>query len=232
MLQSSMTSDAAAKAAAAWSDAERLPHAYFFARALFAPEDLAQLIEPRFRPSSVAADGTSLEPTWLGWLQRAADDARRMEPVSGVSWMEMRCYMASTLLRDTDSVSMARSLEVRVPLLDTPLVEFMCALPDEARWVKARQKALLMDALGDLLPPEIMAQKKRTFTLPWEQWLRGALRARIENSYSEIAGPLKEYLKPDGVQKVWQAFLAGKTTWSRPWAIFVLNEWCKRNMTA
>ena len=232
VLQSSMTSDAAAKAAAAWSDAERLPHAYFFARALFAPEDLGHLIEPRFRPSSVAADGTSLEPTWLGWLQRAADDARRTGPIGGVSWMEMRCYMASTLLRDTDSVSMARSLEVRVPLLDTPLVEFVCALPDEARLVKERQKALLVDALQDLLPAEIASLKKRTFTLPWEQWLRGALRARMEKSFSEIATPLKEHLKPESVQKVWQAFLAGKTTWSRPWAIFVLNEWCKRNMAA
>jgi len=229
-LQNSMTRDAAAKAAAAWSDAERLPHAYFFARALFAPEDLTQLIEPRFRPSSVAADGTTLEPTWMGWLQRAADEARWMGPVGGVSWMEMRCYMASTLLRDTDSVSMARSLEVRVPLLDTPLVEFMCALPDEARWVKERQKALLLDTLQDLLPAEITAQKKRTFTLPWEQWLRGALRGRLEKSFLENSEPLKELLKPEGVQKVWQAFLAGKTTWSRPWAIFVLNEWCKRNM--
>lgn len=232
VLQSSMTSDAAAKAAAAWCDAERLPHAYFFARALFAPEDLTQLIEPRFRPSSIAADGTTLEPTWMGWLQRTTDEARRMEPVGGVSWMEMRCYMAGTLLRDTDSVSMARSLEVRVPLLDTPLVEFMCALPDEARWTKERQKALLVDALQDLLPAEITAQQKRTFTLPWEQWLRGALRGRMERSFSEIAAPLKGHLKPEGVQRVWQAFLAGKTTWSRPWAIFVLNEWCKRNMAA
>src|SRR5262249_10235820 len=152
------------------SDAERLPHAYFFARALFAPEELVQLIEPRFRPSSVAADGTTLEPTWMGWLQRAADEARRMEPVGGGGWMEMRCYMANTLLRDTDSVSMAGSLEVRVPLLDTPLVEFMCALPDEARWMKERQKALLTAALQDMLPAEIMAQKKRTFALPWERW--------------------------------------------------------------
>jgi asparagine synthase (glutamine-hydrolysing) len=229
-LELSMTRDAAAKAAATWSDAERLPHAYFFARALFAPGDLEQMIEPRFRPSSVAADGTTLEPTWMGWLQRATDEARRMEPAGGVSWLEMRCYMASMLLRDTDSVSMARSLEVRVPLLDTPLVEFLCALPDEARRVKERQKALLVDALQDLLPPEITAKKKRTFTLPWEQWLRGALKAKVESSFAEIATPLKGHVKPSGVQVVWQAFLAGKTTWSRPWAIFVLNEWCKRNI--
>ena len=231
-LQTSMARDAAGKAAAAWSDAGRLPHAYFFARALFAPQDLKQMIEPRFRPSSIGADGTTLEPTWLGWLQRAADDARRLENIGAVSWMEMRCYMASTLLRDTDSVSMAQSLEVRVPLLDTPLVEFMCALPDEARFTKARLKALLVDALQDVMPQEIIRLKKRTFTLPWEQWLRGALRSKIEASFAEVAVTLKEHVKTSGVQGVWQAFLAGKTTWSRPWAIFVLNEWCKRNMTA
>jgi asparagine synthase (glutamine-hydrolysing) len=231
-LGASMANDAAAKVAAVWSDSRRLPHAYFFARALFAPEDLRALIEPRFRPSSIAADGATLEPTWMGWLQRAADEARRMEPAGAVSWLEMRCYMASTLLRDTDSVSMSRSLEVRVPLLDTPLVEFMCALPDEARRQEGRPKALLVDALRDLLPAEIVGQRKRTFTLPWEQWLRGPLRPRLESSFSEMAEPLREAVKSNGVQAVMQSFLAGKTTWSRPWGIFVLNEWCKRNLAA
>src|SRR5882757_2736632 len=84
-LASGMTRDGAAKAAAAWRDAERLPHAYFFARALFAPDDLKALTEPRFRPSSIGADGTTLEPTWMGWLQRAADEARRMGSVGAVS---------------------------------------------------------------------------------------------------------------------------------------------------
>jgi asparagine synthase (glutamine-hydrolysing) len=232
VLANFMARDAAAKGAAAWSDTGKLPHAYFFARAMFVPEDLRALIEPRFRPSSIAADGTTLEPTWMGWLQRAADESRRMEPVGAVSWLEMRCYMANMLLRDTDSVSMARSLEVRVPLLDTPLVEFMCALPDEARRVKGRQKALLVDALKDMLPPEIVDQKKRTFTLPWEQWLRGALRPKIEASFGEIGASLQGHLKQDGVKNVWRAFLAGQTTWSRVWAIFVLNEWCKRNLTS
>jgi asparagine synthase (glutamine-hydrolysing) len=168
----------------------------------------------------------------MGWLQRASDEARRMPSVGAVSWLEMRCYMASTLLRDTDSASMAGSLEVRVPLLDTPLVEFICALPDEARRVKDRQKALLVDALQDMLPAEIIGEKKRTFTLPWEQWLRGPLGPKLEASFGDIATPLKEHLKADGVRVVWQSFLAGKTTWSRPWAIFVLNEWCRRNFAA
>jgi len=105
------------------------------------------------------------KPTWMGWLQRAADEARHMGTNGAVSWLEMRSYMASTLLRDTDSVSMAKSLELRVPLLDTPLVEFVCALPEFARTLKGMHKALLVGAIGDLLPAEIAGQKKRTFTL-------------------------------------------------------------------
>jgi asparagine synthase (glutamine-hydrolysing) len=223
--------DAARKAIAAWLSPDALPHSYFFTRGLFpVGAELSRLMEPRFRPSSVAADGVTLEPTWVGWLERAADGARKLERMGSVSWLEMRCYMASTLLRDTDSVSMARSLEVRVPLLDTPLVEFVGALPDAARRRDGTAKALLTDAIGDLLPQEILAQKKRTFTLPWEQWLRGPLRKRLEASFADIAPGLAPHIRADGVREVWSAFLAGKTSWSRPWSIYALNEWCRRHL--
>jgi asparagine synthase (glutamine-hydrolysing) len=222
------TPDAATKAAAVWRDPERLPHPYFFARTLFPPGQIEKLIEPRFRPSTLAADGHTLEPTWLGWLQLAAGETRNMEPISAVSWLELRTYMASTLLRDTDAVSMANSLEVRVPLLDTPLVEFVTALPEEARRRPGVQKALLVEALGDLLPAEIAAQKKRTFTLPWEQWLRGPLKSRIEASLQSVPEILKSSMKPEGAQSVWKSFLDGKTSWSRPWSLFVLYEWARK----
>ena len=229
---SGLSPDAARKAAAVWCQPGKLPDPYYFARTLFPPGEIDKLMEPRFRPSRVAADGYSLEPTWLGWLQRGADEARRMDPAGRVSWMEMRSYMASTLLRDTDSVSMARSLEVRVPLLDTPLVEFANALPDQARRRDGAQKALLVAALGMMLPPEITAQRKKTFTLPWEQWLRGPLRLRMEESFAHIAPQIAPMLKLDGVRGVWRAFLAGRTSWSRPWAIFTLNEWARRGGAA
>jgi asparagine synthase (glutamine-hydrolysing) len=224
--------DAGRKAAAAWAYPDALPHPYFFARTLFPPGQLEKIIEPRFRPSTVSADGVTLEPTWLGWLGRTADEARKLEPIGGVSWLEMRTYMTSTLLRDTDSVSMARSLEVRVPLLDTPLVEFVGSLPDAARHRPGAQKALLVEALGDLLPAEILAQRKRTFTLPWEEWLRGPLRARMEASFADPAPPLAAFLRPGGLRLVWKDFLAGKTSWSRPWSLYVLNEWCRQHLAA
>jgi asparagine synthase (glutamine-hydrolysing) len=224
--------DAGRKAAAAWMYPDALPHAYFFTRTLFPPGQLERIVEPRFRPSTVNADGVTLDPTWLGWLERTAGEARKLEPLAGVSWLEMRTYMASTLLRDTDAVSMARSLEVRVPLLDTPLVEFMGSLPDVARQRAGAQKALLAEALGDLLPQEILAQRKRTFTLPWEEWLRGPLRARMEASFAEPAPPLAAYVRPGGLRSVWTEFLAGKTNWSRPWSLHVLNDWCRRHLAA
>jgi len=237
MVQSALSaagsSDAARKAASAWSHPTILPHLYFFARALFPPgARLESLINPQFRPSSIGADGVTLDPTWLGWLQHAADEARDMPPLAAISWLEMRTYMVSTLLRDTDSVSMSRSLEVRVPLLDTPLVEFVNALPDAARRNGNSQKALLVESLRDLLPPEILTQRKRTFTLPWEQWLRGPLRPRLEASFASPAPALAAHLHPDGVRAVWNEFLAGKTSWSRPWSLFVLNEWCRRHLPA
>ncbi len=224
--------DAGRKAAAAWVYPDILPHPYFYARTLFPPGQLERIIEPRFRPSTVSADGVTLEPTWLGWLGRTADEARKLEPVAGVSWLEMRTYMTSTLLRDTDAVSMAQSLEIRVPLLDTLLVEFVGALPDAARRRPHAQKALLVEALGDLLPQEILAQRKRTFTLPWEEWLRGPLRARMEASFADPAPSLAAYLLTGGARLVWADFLTGKTSWSRPWSLYVLNEWCRRHLAA
>lgn len=226
------TPDAGRKAAAAWATPEALPSPYYFTRTLFPPGELARLTEPRFRPSSVSADGVTLEPTWLGWLERTADEARKLEPIAATSWLEMHTYMASTLLRDTDSVSMSRSLEVRVPLLDTPLVEFLGALPDAARYRRGAQKALLVKALDGLLPREILTQSKRTFTLPWEEWLRGPLRRRLEASFADPAPSLAPHIHKSGVRAVWAAFLTGKTSWSRPWSLYVLNEWCRRHLAA
>jgi asparagine synthase (glutamine-hydrolysing) len=232
MVGTRLSRDAAGKAVAAWSDPDTLPHPYFYARALFPLGQLERLVEPRFRPSTVGADGVTLEPTWLGWLDRTAGEAGKLEPVAATAWLEMRCYMASTLLRDTDSVSMARSLEVRVPLLDTPLVEFVRSLPDAARRRARTQKALLVEALAGLLPEEILGQRKKTFTLPWEEWLRGPLRPRLESSFADIAPSLAPHLRAQGVRSVWTAFLEGQTSWSRPWALYVLNEWCKRQLAA
>lgn len=222
--------DAARKASDAWQMPDVFPHPYFFTRLLFPPSELHYLIEPLFHSSNIGPDGESLDPTWLAWLERVSDQAQSMEPIAGISWLEMRTYMESVLLRDTDSVSMACSLEVRVPLLDTPLVEFMYCLPDTARVQAGQKKALLRKALEGILPAEILEQKKRTFTLPWEDWLRSSLRPKLEESFRNLAPALAPHLHAAGVARVWDNFLNGQTTWSRPWSLFVLNEWCRQHL--
>ncbi len=223
--------DAANKISDAWNMPEVFPHPYFFTRLLFPPSALHRLIDPLFHSSRIGPDGASLDPTWLAWLERTADQSRSLEPIAGVSWLELRTYMNSTLLRDTDSVSMSRSLEVRVPFLDTPLVEFMCALPDSARTQPHQKKALLLKALDGLLPPAILQQKKRTFTLPWKDWLRSDLRPKLEASFSNLVPSLAAHLHTAGVRGVWDNFLHGQTTWSRPWSLYVLNEWCRQHLS-
>jgi asparagine synthase (glutamine-hydrolysing) len=210
------------KASAAWLDPTLLPHPYFFTRALFTPQSVA---------SATRKDAPSWhEMAWWGWLSGAAREARSMDHFTGTSWLELRSYLLSTLLRDTDAMSMRHSLEVRVPFLDRPLVEYVLSLPEAAKRNPARPKALLIEALGDLLPQEIVTQGKRTFTFPWDSWLRGELGERVAAGLADWSPALASQIDGAFARTVWQNFQGGSTTWSRPWSLYVLNEWVKRNL--
>ena len=84
--------------------------------------------------------------------------------------------MRDVLLRDADVMSMAHGLEVRVPLLDQDVVELVARLPGEFKLDAHRDKGLLVDAIGDVLPPAVTRRPKMGFTLPFQAWLRGPLR--------------------------------------------------------
>jgi asparagine synthase (glutamine-hydrolysing) len=139
--------------------------------------------------------------------------------------------MVDTLLRDTDSMSMAHSIEVRVPFLDHALVEYVTRLPGSIKR-NGRPKSLLIDAVADLLPAEVVSQKKRTFTLPWEHWLRTALKKEMAAEFRNIAPPLKECLNARNVGQIWTDFLDGNTSWSRVWSLFVLNRWANHHLVS
>jgi asparagine synthase (glutamine-hydrolysing) len=163
-------------------------------------------------------------------MEESVRQAKPLDPFAAVACLETRSYMAQTLLRDTDSVSMAHSLEVRVPLLDHALVEFVARLPAQAKYRRGVSKVLLAEALRGLLPEGIAKQRKRTFTLPWEHWLRGPLGAHVRARLFELAPSLAEHLDGENVRAVWPAFESAQTSWSRPWSLYVLNEWCRRHL--
>jgi asparagine synthase (glutamine-hydrolysing) len=215
--------DALRKACAALLDPDALPHAYFFTRLLFTPRILASAMK-----DNVSAPGRQSRQRWLAG---AASEVRAADGFTAVSWLELRSYLPNILLRDTDAMSMRHSLEVRVPFLHPPLVEYILSLPESAKRDSSRPKSLLIDALGDLLPDEIISQRKRTFTFPWENWLRGRLGKRVATGLADWSSALEPHLGRDFALAIWQDFTRGRTSWSRPWSLYVLNEWAKRNLS-
>jgi asparagine synthase (glutamine-hydrolysing) len=212
--------DRVRKATSAIRDSHSLPHPYFFTRLLFTPE-------------AITANSRSWRQTgWWQWLGDCAGQAESMDDFTAVSWLELRSYMLNTLLRDTDAVSMRSSLEVRVPFLDTPLVEYVLSVPGFAK-SGTRRKELLLSALGNILPEETRGQKtKKTFTFPWQKWFRGPLGKTVSAGMSDWSSILEPHISRDFAIGVWQDFLNGRTSWSRPWSLYVLNECVKRNLSA
>ena len=129
-----MSRDAARKLTGLLSSSESLPDAFFFGRAVFTPTQVAALL-PRSGTNGAL-------PPWRAWLAATVLQARELDPFAAVTCMEARSYLVNTLLRDTDSMSMAHSLEVRVPFLDHPLVEYVTHLPQAAKLQKGIPKAL------------------------------------------------------------------------------------------
>src|SRR6266545_3614124 len=213
--------DPARKIAALCENSASLPHAYFFARTLFTPPQVDKLLR---------SDPGKTQKLWWNWLASNVEATHTMDHFRMVSCLEARSYLVNTLLRDTDSMSMAHSLEVRVPFLDHSLVEFVTQLSEDEKLRDGTPKALLIAALSDLLPSEVINQKKRGFTFPWATWLRGPLKTNVERGLSELSPALEQALRVEATGNVWRSYLEGKTTWSRPWSLYVLNEWTKNHL--
>jgi asparagine synthase (glutamine-hydrolysing) len=149
------------------------------------------------------------------------------------------------LLRDTDVMSMAHSLEVRVPFVDVKVVDYVLSLPGEWKLdhggpvPKPRSdadvpKALLADAVADLLPRDFLARRKMGFTLPFEKWMQGRMRAELTSVFENDRLLADAGLVANGARAVWQRFLHAPrgVGWSRPWSLFVLAKWCRINRVA
>src|SRR5229473_5225969 len=219
--------DAVRKAAAAWRSPKDFPHAYYFTRLLFTPSRMRRLLAPYFESKEYSKDR---DYPWRARMRETVRQAGRLDSFTSVSCFELQSYMVNTLLRDTDAASMANSLEVRVPFLNHRLVEFVGWLPKNMKYTPHVPKSLLVEALSDLLPDEVVGQSKRTFTLPWDVWLRGPLGVRLSQDLANLTPPLLQFMNQRAVRGSWQNFVVGQTNWSRPWSLYVLNAWIGRHV--
>ncbi len=139
-----------------------------------------------------------------------------------LAWLDMSSYMRNVLLRDSDCMSMANSLELRVPYLDNGVVDFVLSLPNS---VRSRRKRLMVDAFRDLLPPEVLNRRKQGFLLPIGPWMSSALGDDVAAQLREPPGGLRPILDAAAVQDVWDTFIATGKHWLRPWSLFALFTW-------
>jgi asparagine synthase (glutamine-hydrolysing) len=171
----------------------------------------------------------------VGLSHQSSDSVQFFEPkekdhfISQISRAEFYHYLQSVLLRDTDQMSMASALEVRVPFLDHHLVEFVLSLPDEYKQKQNIPKSLLVESLSNLLPEEVIYRKKMGFVLPWKQWIKAELRYKVEEAIN-----LVEELNI-GIKSKWASayedFLSGgdRYHWNMFWTLVTLTDWMKQN---
>jgi len=169
--------------------------------------------------------------TYVTLLQQAYAGAPGADAFARISYAEARTYMHDVLLRDTDQMSMAHGLEVRVPLLDHKLVEYLMGLPDTQKRPDGIAKRLLVESLAGLLPDDIVHRPKQGFALPFAPWMRGALRRFCEERLEPGRTAARGLFRPEAVRRLWRAFLGGQGDglWSRVWILVVLEEWLERN---
>lgn len=190
-------------------------HPYFLARTLFLPEQIASL----FQPDAIRAIDYG---EWGLRLRQIIERSQKLDPINRISYLELKTYIANTLLRDADVMSMAHSLEVRVPLLDHRLLEDVMRLPGPGKLNSKVPKSLLVRSLPEPLPAGIASRPKRGFTLPFSEWLPGQLRSEVEETLAHPPAALAGIINADYVHAVWESFLAGECSWTRPWSLFVL----------
>jgi len=211
---------------AAWLQGENgYGHSYFLSRMIFFPSFIARLAQPQWLAQVDFAP-------FADSAARLAQAAARMDPVNRISCCELSTYMRNTLLRDADCMSMAHSLEVRVPFLDHQLTSLLLSIPGSRKVRNGHSKPLLVEALGKVLPANLACQRKRGFEFPWSTWLRGELRAEVDRTLQEPGPILGQALRWDGVRACWNEFLQGREHWSRPWLFYVLRKWTEQHLTA
>jgi asparagine synthase (glutamine-hydrolysing) len=186
----------------------------------------ARLFSPAFR---AGLQGYSAIDVMRGHAAKAPTD----DPLSLIQYIDMKTYLPGDILTKVDRASMAHALEVRVPLLDHKLVEWISGLPPEMKLRGGEGKYIFKKSLESYLPHDILYRKKMGFAVPLAGWFRGPLAQRVRDS---LLGPL---LADTGIFN--KAFLhelveqhqSGRRDHSAPiWSLLMFDAFLRKEMAA
>lgn len=195
------------------------PDRYLSGVALAREADLAALLAPAWRPPD------PYRRVRMHFDAGGARDTGRLEQILAG---DMATYLVDDILVKVDRMTMACSLEARVPLLDHQVVEFAARLPLSLKIRGGTGKVLLKQIARDLLPAEVIAKRKQGFAVPMAGWLRGALREQLLDTIHDPRFRHRPMFNHAGVQQCAADHLSGARDCSELlWSVLVFERWAR-----
>jgi len=158
--------------------------------------------------------------------------ARHFERFAALPWpsqmmrFDAETYLPEDVLTKVDRMSMAHSIESRVPLLDNDVIAFASALPAAMKIKNARRKHILKEVAATLLPADILNRRKQGFGVPLGSWFRGNLRELFADTLLSPAALQRGYFQPAFVRRVVDEHLSGRRDHTlRLWQLVVFERW-------
>jgi asparagine synthase (glutamine-hydrolysing) len=158
--------------------------------------------------------------------------ARHFERYAQLSWpsqmmrFDAETYLPEDVLTKVDRMSMAHSIESRVPLLDNEVISFALALPSSMKIRQGRRKHVLKEVAATLLPPEIVNRRKQGFGVPLGVWFRGNLRELFADTLLSTVALQRGYFDPRFVRRLLEHHLSGKRDHTlRLWQLVIFERW-------
>lgn len=154
-----------------------------------------------------------------------------MDPIEYCMLHDQNYYLPDELMVKTDIASMANSLEVRSPLLDYELAEFVATLPVELKYKNGRGKWILREVFRELLPDKIFNKAKTGFSIPKAKWLRGDLSSLAHDVLLSGSASQRNIFKPTVIARMLHEHRRGTRDWgNRLWTILMLEMWFREFM--
>lgn len=194
------------------------PDRYAFLRSYFDQEGLSRLLSPDVR----RAGATEFAPGLLKYFEECKDE----DSLNQLLYVDCKTFLPDFNLTYTDKMSMACSIEARVPFLDNEVVDFSLRLPPELKIKGFTQKYLLRRAFNNVLPPGVLKRRKAGFGLPVRSWLRHELRDMVHDLLSESRVRQRGLLNPAEVARMIQNNESGQQDYTlQLWALLTLELW-------
>jgi asparagine synthase (glutamine-hydrolysing) len=162
-------------------------------------------------------------------FQRHASKANHEDALSLVQYLDLKTYLVGDINTKVDRASMAHSLEVREPLMDHPLVEWLATLPSSFKLRGGEGKWLFKQALEPYLPRDVLYRPKMGFAVPLASWLRGPLKERGRSAVLGDSLAETGLFDPGQLRHLFDKHQSGARDYSAPlWSILMFDAFMRQ----